>query len=409
MNYTGQKLGTKTFYKDYIYTHAILVLSQGLYIESTGGKGVVVFSANDLINRFKNEYNEDFKVIRNIKVNNRDIQKKIFVKAEYYYEQKYNSAFILPWKRKARSYCSELIANIYKDVEIPFRKPLYATWPIHLLREFDKNDDWKDVTEDYIINLNNLKKIQSDEQSNYLLDNATLLVTLFISQHKHNDAMRLIKQCTNNYQVTTSSFYDIMYNSQISENYKELEKYEYEPINFDQILNSQKTMLGRLKTIEPIIQNYIEEKNGSHNITDEDIQTSWKEENNQKIIKEKIDSKIDTLLYIVKENYKINLQYNSNIIFYTVYYKNDELSIPIKEKVDIKNYLSKFKEEYSIAEDIELTLKEIIKLIENNDSFLNEARDEVFFNIINLHTMSLFIVHDIYLKYRQLQEDLDKV
>jgi len=405
VNYFGQKVGTLTFFKNYIYTHAILVLSKGLYIESTGEKGVVAFSVDELINRFKYEYNKDFIVMRNTKINTVRLQIKLFERAEYYYEQKYNCFFILPFKRKGYSYCSELISNIYNDINLKFKKPLYATWPIHLLKEFKKNKNWKNITVTYKNNFKKLESIKSDLKLKYLLDSPTLLVNLFTGYHKYNDTERVINQYLNNYSTSSTSFYYIMYKTNNSIDFTKINtehELRDESIDFDKTLNLQKTMFGRLKSIIPTIKNYIEEKDALSNINDEDIKKSWKDTNSKNKMQLKISNKVNTLIYLIKESYKINLQYNSNFLFFTLSYQyNKRLSK--NQKSEIKNYLSKFCEEYPINENI---LDDIIQLVQYNNTLIKTINDTAFIEIINRHTLSLRIIFEIYFKYLEKEKSI---
>ena len=63
----------------------------------------------------------------------------------------------------------------------------------------------------------------------------------------------------------------------------------------------------------------------------------------------KINSEINTLIYMIKETYKINLLYNSNILDFVLLYYNENLSID--NKLKIKKYLLEFNEEYPINRD----------------------------------------------------------
>ena len=57
--------------------------------------------------------------------------------------------FISPKKQRAKSYCSEFIANVYKDIGINIKdKKLYPIWPIHIYELLTK-DEWLNVTEEY--------------------------------------------------------------------------------------------------------------------------------------------------------------------------------------------------------------------------------------------------------------------
>ena len=163
-------------------------------------------------------------------------------------------------------------------------------------------------------------------------------------------------------------------------------------------------MIGKLKLVVPIMQNYIEEKNASKVINDKDIKKSWKETNSKNKIQLKVNSKIDTLIYVMKEFYKINLQYNSNFHSFTIHYKiNQELSQDTK--LEIRNYLSTFSTEYPINQNKDILIN-IIQLIKENDTVIESISDNDFIEIINYHTLSLKIMYDIYVKYLELEEEI---
>lgn len=160
-------------------------------------------------------------------------------------------------------------------------------------------------------------------------------------------------------------------------------------------------MIGRLKLLQSTIKNYNKEKEASIIINDEDIKKSWKEKNSKNKIQLKINSEINTLIYMIKETYKINLLYNSNILDFVLLYYNENLSID--NKLKIKKYLLEFNEEYPINRDEDI-LKNIIQLIKNNNSLIKTISDNTFIEIINCHTLSLNIIFEIYFKYLEIEE-----
>ena len=401
INSFAQKLGTFKFIKNYEFTHVILSLSKDLFIESNLKIGVDVFDIKDLIERFLTIYDEKFLVIRNKNIqNNSKFQELIFTRAEYYYKQKYNSIFISPKKQRAKSYCSEFIANVYKDVGINIKdKKLYPTWPIHIYELLTK-DEWLNVTEeykDYFVFYKNLYNgIDDFNKFTYAL--------LFKRFHNINDINRILHDFTNRYKKL-DSFYNTLYPSENIESYYDKDSFKEKDLLIDsrEILEERDTITEKLKLCSSLINNYIEEFDINQELKDEDIKVSWKDEKSVKEIRKKRDEKIRRLHKGLNDLYKHNLWINSTI-FYNVclfeYLDNKGKNI-LKEK-----YFRYLENNYSLI-NLDEILKESQKVVDRSKSYIKD--EDLFLATINLHTLCFLLTLDILEKYQDYKEKISLI
>lgn len=137
------------------YSHVILCLSKGIYIEAMKyekndeGFGVDFLCIKELKKRFKSEYNPNWKIIRNTTLTKKQ-EDKIYKKSMFFFGQSYNKNFIVQMTNKNSyhdsSYCSELVSRIYQDLEIKFN--VSEVWP-NDIDAISQQDDWIDVTQEY--------------------------------------------------------------------------------------------------------------------------------------------------------------------------------------------------------------------------------------------------------------------
>lgn len=154
LNRIAQGLGTGKI-KPVKYSHVILCLSNGIYIEAMKYKknnqkfGIDFLSIKELKKRFKSEYDPNWKVIRNTTLT-KDQQSKIYEKSMYFFGQRYNNNFIVKKTNKGSyhgsSYCSELVSRIYQDIGITFNAS--EVWPADIDTISEEND-WVDITWEY--------------------------------------------------------------------------------------------------------------------------------------------------------------------------------------------------------------------------------------------------------------------
>jgi len=132
------------------YTHVIIVINLGMFIEATKNKKVRVFCYDELKKRLNKNY-RDWKVIRKKDLTNEDKQ-KIFKNSLYFLDQKYNYNFLSVNKREEASYCSELFYKIYKKSKIKtkckaLKKNINIFWPVDVAKlDLLCPKEWQDIT-----------------------------------------------------------------------------------------------------------------------------------------------------------------------------------------------------------------------------------------------------------------------
>lgn len=130
----------KALYWNNTSSHVLISLADGLYIHSTGEKGVHLISFKELLPNIES----NFKIIRlrnldETKINN--LQKVI----TYYINQEYNKVFF--FEIKNTSFCSQLIAKTYEQAAIKiFDKHHTFVTPADFEREADIQNDWENIT-----------------------------------------------------------------------------------------------------------------------------------------------------------------------------------------------------------------------------------------------------------------------
>lgn len=153
-----QRYGQTIYSRKYSrYSHAILALEKGIYIEAmkdnSTKNNVTIFCIDELKERLQKEYKDNWKIVR-FKNINKDIQEKINHSAAYFYGQKYNSNPFYKKRylkhNKNSSFCSELIQRIYEKSDIKIGKINQDIWPVHLdLLTKESKDKWEDITTQY--------------------------------------------------------------------------------------------------------------------------------------------------------------------------------------------------------------------------------------------------------------------
>lgn len=138
------------------YTHVILCLQPGTYIEAMTSKGrqddgldIDLICYEELLDRFNSQYSSNWQVIRNKKLTD-DLRGEIVSKASFYYGQNYNVNFFVKMLNKKHrddaSYCSELVSRIFSD--IGFSLSDKDVWPDDIA-SLASEADWQNVTEYY--------------------------------------------------------------------------------------------------------------------------------------------------------------------------------------------------------------------------------------------------------------------
>jgi len=137
------------------FSHAMLCHSPFLFVHSDG-QGVHVDTYFELFPVYYCA--SEMKALRRRDMGDRlarhiELYTDIGNRAQYYFEQAYNAAFI--FKRSfgrydTRSFCSELIAKVYRDVGVPLlaAQPHWV-FPVHL-QALEEDRDWVDVTQAYV-------------------------------------------------------------------------------------------------------------------------------------------------------------------------------------------------------------------------------------------------------------------
>lgn len=174
LNVIFQALGSC---KKVSHSHAILCLGSGIFIEamkyngdSQDKFGIDILCIEELQERFKYQYENNWKVVRNNELSI-ECKNKLVQRAIFYYGQKYNKNFVVGTINNKKlwnaSYCSELISRIYMDIGFSIRNG--NVWPVHLSILPNTNSSWEDVTADYKIGKNTPDDIFGDEDFNSFL------------------------------------------------------------------------------------------------------------------------------------------------------------------------------------------------------------------------------------------------
>ncbi|MFY4817945.1 YiiX/YebB-like N1pC/P60 family cysteine hydrolase [Aliarcobacter butzleri] len=256
---------TSIKYREYHYTHVILSLGKGLFIDSVNKKGVTIFTIKELLYDFENVYKEKFQVFRNKALT--DKQKEIiFKKAEFYLFESYNKGIFRKEKIKGRSYCSELIKNIYENAEIPISNA-YISYPIDLYENFINDKNWNDDITQYYKDI--IKK-----NDPFCIFSSNLYLSILSMNLLMNLYTKLVNVYIADFRILQQSSYSILYQNQNSQSYSydeftknfdtqnELEKKKYFEKEIFSLLLYQANKIN--KRIE---NNYLKDLNDNHLIT----------------------------------------------------------------------------------------------------------------------------------------------
>lgn len=359
------------------YSHAILALSKGIYIEAmrnsneNGNYDIDIFCINELKKRLKNEYRNNWKVIRYKNINS-ELQEQIFNAANYFYGQKYNSnplGKIFQHRYKIdSSYCSELVQRIYEKAGITLNHCNRDFWPVHLdLLTIRYKDRWEDITSQYN------KKCSNHHQDDFyddLCNNHKILQKyLYLNNKKNlqvvdniNTAKKIMNCITNNLENIPQS-------------------------ELDQLLKSYPvSRTFHTQFIAPIINKYsiIDYNNESCNFEFPD-KTSYLLENIQSV-------NLITDLKIYKENIKNELQLSFNCISSLTNYVN--ILLVGMENKELKKQLTVLVESSpTYSEEELLEAKESMLSLKNkyNDDEINQYY-EIIKNLINTYrVINIFV------------------
>jgi hypothetical protein len=132
------------FYKNARSSHVMFSFGDGVFVHSTLGAGVEFTPYLAALKGCK----DDWRVIRNPLIT--ADQKELMQKASIYFvDQAYNKKFLFKSNNHS-SFCSELVAKIYKKAGVPlFGKETGEVTPSDFDRAADLGDSWVDVTQIY--------------------------------------------------------------------------------------------------------------------------------------------------------------------------------------------------------------------------------------------------------------------
>lgn len=146
----------KFIYPKAISSHVEFSLGDGVFIHSTGDRGVhlTLLVDEDIA------CNNRWRVIRHKSIKEACLETENLQKAAmFFYAQAYNKAF-MGSGNDSSSFCSELVAKAYAraKIEIIGGKPPSKVTPAHFDKEADNLEDWVDVTEEYQAILADMKE-----------------------------------------------------------------------------------------------------------------------------------------------------------------------------------------------------------------------------------------------------------
>jgi hypothetical protein len=140
-----------------LYSHTMLCVMPGLFIHATTPGGVGFVAAEDPSADFQSRYDHAWCVRRHASFAADDhLRQQVSQRAAYYLGQGYNWMIVggrflgLPYEQ-AHSYCSELVAKVYRDVDpvcLATAEPPDRILPVHLAA-LTEGPQWTDVTERY--------------------------------------------------------------------------------------------------------------------------------------------------------------------------------------------------------------------------------------------------------------------
>ncbi|MFT5661988.1 MAG: hypothetical protein ACI9TV_002636 [Sulfurimonas sp.] len=122
-------------------SHVLIVVAEGIFLHATGTDGVSLRFYRDELNEIKTNW----RMIR-LKTMNKSKIDTLMQSILYFNGQGYNKLFTL--ENEDKSFCSELVAKIYKHagIKILNNKPPHKVIPADFDQEADKHVEWKDIT-----------------------------------------------------------------------------------------------------------------------------------------------------------------------------------------------------------------------------------------------------------------------
>ena len=145
----------KVIYPKARSSHVEFCLGDGVFIHSTGDKGVHLTLLIDEDIACKNRW----RVIRHKSITEAGFNtEKLQKSAMFFYAQDYNKVF-MGSGNDTSSFCSELVAKAFDraGIEIFGGKAPSKVTPAHFDKEADSLEDWIDVTEEYKVILDDMK------------------------------------------------------------------------------------------------------------------------------------------------------------------------------------------------------------------------------------------------------------
>lgn len=146
----------KVIYSKARSSHVEFCLGDGIFIHSTGDKGVHITLLLDEDVACKSRW----RVIRHKSITGAGLStEKLQKAAMFFYAQDYNKVFMGSGNEKS-SFCSELVAKAYDRARIKIvsgKAPSKVT-PAHFNLEADNLEDWSDVTDEYMTILTDMKE-----------------------------------------------------------------------------------------------------------------------------------------------------------------------------------------------------------------------------------------------------------
>lgn len=146
----------KVIYPKASSSHVEFCLGDGVFIHSTGDKGVHLTLLLDEDVACKNRW----RVIRHKSITEAGLStEKLQKAAMFFYAQDYNKVF-MGAGNDTSSFCSELVAKAYDraGIEIFGGKAPSKVTPAHFDKEADNLENWLDVTEEYKAILADMKE-----------------------------------------------------------------------------------------------------------------------------------------------------------------------------------------------------------------------------------------------------------
>src|SRR6185312_10667966 len=130
------------------FSHVLLCVTPGLYIESTSKEAVHAVRAEE----YERKERSDFLVMRSRALSeNTELNAKIKQRSVFHHDRPYNFRPVSASQDALR--CSELVATIYADlgIQLVAECKLHETLPFDIELALERSDRWVDVTELYVM------------------------------------------------------------------------------------------------------------------------------------------------------------------------------------------------------------------------------------------------------------------